>query len=282
MSNEWEAEDVLGVRYILSYDKINNASHVIESRSFSTDMAAKQFLNQLQVDDGFCARLLRGAPFSSSMTVQTKADSVAQVAKMLAQGRLSAYVKTLVEKERALKQHITHDQSGARYGFIMTPPLKNRIQQQSDAFRDTAKALDVLQTLTLAQDAWLTILSILGEASTSGASYKPNISSSLGVNPANAQRQPSEAMQSIAQLLVDKKLFLVRLDHGIQVKIEPAAVAPAKAAKAPPPQRAKKFDDKQDNTDPQAQADALKEAAEEGKPFCEACEKHKQEQATAG
>jgi len=96
-----------------------------------------------------------------------------------------------------------------------------------------------------------------------------------------------QVIQKVAELIFQGKLILVKTSL---MKIQPVIIeytkkaAPVEAAPAaPPPQTQEPViepePEEEDNTDHAAQAETLKSAAEEGAPFCEECEKAKQQNA---
>jgi len=263
-------EDVFGKRYILKQQSELTTQQSFKPLRFTDESQAFQFLKRLRVPVDFWQRSvgrISHVPFENSKSANFQTER--QVSKLLYRKQLSIFELQNFGKNSGDSQKRSVEQSnGDKYTFshvstlLVSAPLK-LIDINSKA--DAEKLLQDLspdnqQLNQIAKELNLSTLDNTDSAATSKLIVEAMVANDVVVSVQKKLASPPMPTKESEVAAADK----------------PVALGPEAAVAVAAPVTV----DAMSNVNQKSQAETLKKASEDGKPFCEECEKAKAEQAS--
>jgi len=263
-------EDVFGKRYVLKqpFDIASQGS--LTSLKFTSEGQAFQFICRLRTSQNYWQRTISNIPSISAKQTNTKSNySERQISQLLYRKQLFVYELANFSKDSADSyKRSVETGNGDKYTFSHASTLLVAAPLDLVDLNTKADAEKLLQDISPNDEQLEQIaseLNIQKSASASSAVTKGLIVEAIVANEVVVSVQkklasPPMPTEESTAAAVDKP-----------VSLSPEATVTITAAAAVDPMS---------NINQKSQADTLKNASEDGKPFCEECEKAKAEQAS--
>jgi len=258
-------EDVFGKRYVLKQPFDITPQSSLTSLKFTSEGQAFSFICRLRGSQNFWQRTLSNIPCISAKQTNTKSNhSERQISQLLYRQQLFIYELAHFSKDSsdAYKRSV-ETSNGDKYTFSHASTLLVAAPLDLVDLNTKADAEKLLQEISPDDEQLEQIaseLNIQKPASASSAVTKELIVAAIVSSEVVVSVQKKRARPPMP----DKESATVAADKPVALGPE-AAVTVSAAATV----------DAMSNINQKSQADTLKSASEDGKPFCEECEKAK-------
>ncbi len=261
-------QDKFGKRYILKTQSELVSKASFQAIPFKNESQAFQFIRQLRVPTNYWSRVtarISTAPISTIQVTQHQAER--QVCKLLCRKQVSIYeLVGFSSKGTGSQKRSFEKPNGDKVTFSHASTLLVASNIDVVDINTPAEAEKTIADLPSDKDELLalaTSLQIQASATNSPEEIKSSIASSLVSKEVVVTVQPKLSIPPKPTQITD----VIAADKPVELapEAEPAIAASIVAI------------DGLSNINQKSQAETLKKASEEGKPFCEECEAAKQE-----